>query len=233
MKLAIMQPYFLPYIGYFQLMNAVDEFIIYDNIEFTKKGWIHRNRILSNGKDAFITLSLKKDSDFLDIRERCLSDSWPTDRIKMLNRVKEAYRKAPFYHDVMPLVEEIILYDKFNLFEFIIHSLEEIRAFLKIQTPIIISSTIPIDHSLRSEAKVIALCKNRGATDYVNPIGGVELYSKSNFLKEGMQLHFLKTTESSYPQFGNPFVPWLSILDVMMFRSKEEIAKMLNVFQLL
>ena len=87
MKVGIMQPYFFPYIGYFQLMNAVDEFVVYDNIEFTKKGWINRNRILVNGKDAFITISLKKDSDYLDVRDRYLADSWSSDRVKMLNRM--------------------------------------------------------------------------------------------------------------------------------------------------
>src|SRR4030042_5533275 len=95
MKIAIMQPYFLPYIGYFQLMNAVDEFVIYDNIEFSKKGWINRNRILVNGKDSYITIPLKKDSDYLDVRDRYLAETWSSEKIKMLKRIIGSYRKAP------------------------------------------------------------------------------------------------------------------------------------------
>ncbi len=83
MKLAIMQPYFFPYIGYFQLINTVDEFVVYDNIEFTKKGWINRNRILVNGKDEYITLPIKKDSDFLHVKDRFLAETWSKDSAKM------------------------------------------------------------------------------------------------------------------------------------------------------
>ena len=93
MRIAIMQPYLFPYIGYFQLMNAVDEFVIYDNIEFTKKGWINRNRILVNGRDSFITVPLKKDSDYLDVRDRYLADSWPSERVTILYRIKQSYRR--------------------------------------------------------------------------------------------------------------------------------------------
>jgi len=115
MQLGIMQPYFFPYIGYFQLMNAVDEFVVYDNIEFTKKGWINRNRILVNGQDSFITLPLKKDSDYLDVRDRYLADSWTSEKIKMLNRIKGSYRKAIQFDFVYPVIEKCILYDESNL----------------------------------------------------------------------------------------------------------------------
>src|SRR5438445_505000 len=106
MRIGIMQPYFFPYIGYFQLINAVDEFVVYDNIEFTKKGWINRNRILVNGKDAYITIPLKKDSDYLNVNERWLADVWTVERKKLLNRITESYRKAPYYESIYNLAEK-------------------------------------------------------------------------------------------------------------------------------
>ncbi len=97
MKVAIMQPYFLPYIGYFQLINAVDKFVIYDNIEFTKKGWINRNRILVNGKDEFISLPITKASDFLHANQRYLASNFENEKNKILRKIKESYRKAPYF----------------------------------------------------------------------------------------------------------------------------------------
>src|SRR6188768_4511537 len=111
MSIAIMQPYLFPYIGYFQLMAAVDEFVVYDNIEFTKKGWINRNRILVNGKDTFITLPLKKGSDYLNVNDRYLADSWLTDRTKLMNKVTEAYRKAPQFNLAYPVIKKCIFFE--------------------------------------------------------------------------------------------------------------------------
>jgi rhodanese-related sulfurtransferase len=231
-KVGIMQPYFFPYIGYFQLMNAVDEFIVYDNIEFTKKGWFNRNRILVNGHDSFVTIPLKKDSDYLDVRDRYLADSWSTERIKMLNRIKESYRKAPQFEVVYPLVEKCICFEDANLFNFILNSLTQVKEYLEIRTSFIVSSTIPIDHTLKSDKKVIAICKEGNADAYMNPIGGIQLYIKDEFKNEGIDLNFLKANDFEYKQFNNEFVPWLSIIDVMMFNSKETITKMLTQYSL-
>jgi len=230
MKLGIMQPYFFPYIGYFQLMNAVDEFVVYDNIEFTKKGWINRNRILVNGQDSFITLPLKKDSDYLDVRDRYLADSWTSERMKMLNRIKESYRKAPQFNSAYPVIEESILFEESNLFKYIFHSLDKVKSYLAIDTPLTISSTLTIDNRLKADKKVIAICKERNADTYVNPIGGIQLYIKDEFKNEGIDLHFLKANDFEYQQFDNKFVPWLSIIDVLMFNSREEVREYLNSF---
>ncbi|HTN06099.1 WbqC family protein [Agriterribacter sp.] len=230
MKVAIMQPYFFPYIGYFQLINAVDEFVIYDNIQFTKKGWINRNRILINGKDDYITLPLKKDSDFLQVYQRCLADTWESDRKKMLNRIKESYRKTPYFDTVFPVIEECILFEDQNLFNFILHSVQQINEYLNIKTPLITASTIPMDHELKAESKVIEICKSRKANIYINPSGGVGLYSKNNFADHGIILQFIKSIDIEYKQFDKGFVPWLSIIDVMMFNSKDQIADYLDSF---
>lgn len=222
-KIAIMQPYLFPYIGYFQLINAVDEFVIYDNIQYTKKGWINRNRILVNGTDAYLTLPLKKDSDYLNIVERHLSDEWRSERKKILTRITESYKKAPYFSSVFPLVEKIIRFEETNLFYFIFNSIKELNDHLEIKTPIIISSKITINKDLKAEKKVIALCKERNAKTYINPIGGIELYNREEFKEQGLSLQFLKANNILYPQFKNEFVPFLSIIDVLMFNSKEEV----------
>jgi hypothetical protein len=223
-----MQPYFFPYLGYFQLINAVDKFVVYDNIEFTKKGWINRNRVLVNGKDEYITLPLKKGSDFLHIKDRILAENWETYSKKMNSRIIESYRKAPQFEKIFPLIERCISYYDTNLFNFIFNSIRCILDYFEIDTKLIVSSTIPINHQLRSESKVIALCKAMHADIYINPIGGVNLYSKEKFETENLKLQFLKSDLIIYKQFDNDFIPWLSIIDVMMFNSKGTIVKYLD-----
>ncbi|MEO7311360.1 MAG: WbqC family protein [Chitinophagaceae bacterium] len=228
MKVAIMQPYFFPYIGYFQLINAVDEFVVYDNIKYTKKGWINRNRILHNGKDEYVTLSLKNDSDYLNVVNRELSSEWDKDRVKILNKIKSSYHKAPHFNEVYPLVENCLAYDDPNLFRFILNSLTETMKYFSIDTHIVISSTIDIDHSLKSDDKVIAICKALKADTYLNPIGGMELYHNEKFTAAGVKLQFIKTSSFEYQQFGNSFIPFLSIIDLMMFNEKNQLHSLLN-----
>jgi len=230
MKVAIMQPYFFPYIGYFQLMNAVDEFVIYDNIEFSKKGWIHRNRILVNGEDSYISIPLKRDSDYLEIRDRYLAEVWINERQKMLNRINGSYKKSPNFNFAYPVIEKAISYEEKNLFKFLLNSLNVIKEHLEIPTSFITSSTLPIDHKFTADKKVIAICKARKTNTYLNPIGGTQLYLKDDFKDAGIDLHFLKTGEVKYKQFNNDFIPSLSIIDVMMFNSKEVIREYLNSF---
>lgn len=233
-KVAIMQPYFFPYIGYFQLINSVDEFIIYDNIQYTKKGWINRNRILCNNKDRMISLPLKKDSDFLNVVDRKLSDTWISERKKLINLINELYKKSPFFDKVFPLIQQILLFEETNLFKFIYNSLVLINEYLDIKTKITISSSLDIDHkNLKSQDKVLALCKKTKADIYINAIGGQELYNKDYFLQHNIILNFIKSELISYKQFDNEFVSWLSIIDVLMFNSKEQIKKYLNCYKLI
>ena len=201
MKLAIMQPYFFPYIGYFQLINSVDEFVIYDNIQYSRNGWINRNRILVNSKDDYISLPLKKDSDFLNINQRFLADNWQIQRKKMLNRLVESYRKAPQFDIVYNLFENCINLDESNLFNFIHNSIKEVLFYLSINTKITLSSSIEIDHELKSEEKVLAICKAQNATTYINPIGGIGLYSKERFKLNSIELHFQKSNHIEYLLF--------------------------------
>ena len=221
MKLAIMQPYFLPYIGYFQLISAVDVFVVYDNIKYTKKGWINRNRIIQNGRDGVFSLPLKKDSDSLDVVHRRLSNDFY--REKLLNQFRGAYSRAPYFRHIFPLLERIVHCKEVNLFHYIHHSVVEICNYLDIATEIRIASEVSVDHSLKAEEKIIALCKSLKANTYINAIGGFELYSKENFQKSSIVLQFLKSAPFEYSQFENQFIPWLSIIDVLMFNSLSEI----------
>jgi hypothetical protein len=232
MKIAIMQPYFFPYIGYFQLMNAVDEFVIYDNIKFTKKGWINRNRILVNGKSSYISIPVKKDSDYLNVKERYIAESWSNERRKLLNRISDSYRRAPYFDLIFTTIEKSVLFEENNLFIFLLHSIETVKEYLEIPSFLVISSTISINHELKAENKVIEICKARKAKMYLNPIGGIQLYDKHFFLDKGITLHFLKANEIIYKQFKNEFVPSLSILDVMMFNSKDKIKELLKLYEL-
>ena len=133
-KLAIMQPYFLPYIGYFQLINAVDQFVVYDNIKFTKKGWIRRNRILLNGADQIFSLPLRKDSDYLDVCNRYLADSFAVESKKLLRKIYIAYHKAPFYLDAIKILKQCLSYNERNLFKFIFYSFIFVFYYLGIYT---------------------------------------------------------------------------------------------------
>ncbi|MEE1945129.1 WbqC family protein [Pedobacter sp. KR3-3] len=233
MQLAIMQPYFLPYIGYFQLMNAVDQFVIYDNIEYTKKGWINRNRILANGKDEYMTIPLKSDSDFLCVNQRMLAHSYPDDATKILRKIEASYSKAPFYKDASEVLAQVLTSSERNLFGFILNSIKTINTYLNIDTKLVISSDITINHELKGAEKVIAICKKLQAKHYLNPIGGLDLYNKEKFKTEGIELAFLKSNATSYAQYGNAFIPWLSIIDVMMFCPVHQIKEMLLQYELL
>ena len=155
MKIGIMQPYFFPYIGYFQLIQAVDVFVVYDNIKYTKKGWINRNRMLQNGKDVIFSLPLKNDLDSLDVWEREIVKDFNCD--KLLNQIKGAYRGAPYFEQTFTLVESIMRYEDKNLFRFLYNSIVAICKYLAIGTEIRVSSEIAIDHSLISHTNFV--CK--------------------------------------------------------------------------
>lgn len=226
MKLGIMQPYFLPYVGYFQLIAAVDKFVIYDNIKYTKKGWINRNRMLQNGADKVFSISLLKASDSLDIMNRELSPEF--NRQKLLNQFKGCYAKAPYFQEVWPLLEEIILFQDKNLFRYIKNSIDLVCSYLDIKTEIIISSTIPADHSLLSQDRVLSICKAMNAKTYINPEGGKDLYSIGEFASHAIELKFIHTDNIEYSQIGNSFVSSLSIMDVLFFNSSEETKYIIN-----
>lgn len=233
MKAAIMQPYFLPYLGYFQLAAMVDQFVIYDNIKYTKKGWINRNRILTDGKEHIITIPIKKGSDYLDIKARLIADDFNLERKKMINLVAHSYRRAPEFNHVFPLFEHIINYKSENLFDFLRHSLSALFDFMRIKTRLLVSSEITADHSLHGADRVIEICRSIGADTYINPIGGLELYSKDLFNKNSIDLKFHNMQTVPYTQSNGVFVSHLSILDVLMYNNYEKHALLLSQFELI
>lgn len=232
MRIGIMQPYFWPYLGYFQLISCVDRFVVYDNIEYTKKGWFNRNRYLCNGEDKYFTIPIAKDSDFLDVKERKIATQF--DRNKLKNQIKMAYTKAPYFKEIFPLFCESVDYAENNLFTFIYHSIQQIVQYLEIDTEIVISSTLNVGHEKKGKDKVLEICRQLEADEYVNSIGGQQLYDKEEFEKQGINLFFIQMDNSiSYKQYENQFIQGLSILDVMMFNSKEEVQSMLVQYKLI
>ena len=219
MKLAIMQPYFLPYPGYFQLIAAVDVFVVYDNIKYVKSGWINRNRLCRNGEAATFSLPLKHASDSLDVRERELAAAF--DPEKLLNQFRGAYGQAPQFARVFAWLEQVVRHGERNLFRYLDHSIRAACELLAVDTEIRTSSDIAIDHTLKKQDKVIALCRAAGARTYVNAIGGTELYDKEEFRRQGIGLEFLRSKPFEYPQLEPAFVPSLSIVDALMFNSLE------------
>lgn len=228
-----MQPYLLPYIGYWQLLSMVDKFVVYDNIQYTKKGWINRNNILLNNKSFLFSLPLKKDKDFLNINERRLSDDSSVNSVKVLRQIENSYKKAPFFHKAFPLVESIFENENTNLFDYIYESMVGICYYLDIETEIVVSSSIDIDHSLKSQEKVISISKKLGADVYVNPNGGVDLYERAVFKQKGIDLNFIIPDLKEYQQYNEDFIPNLSIIDVIMFNSVDEVKNKLKEYKLL
>lgn len=230
MKLAIMQPYFFPYMGYWQLLNYVDEFVIYDNIQYTKKGWINRNRYLLNGGSAYFTLPLESASDYLDIAERKIYEEfW---KGKIINQFDTAYRKAPYYDVVDEVVHWTISNRNDNLFELLKSNIEYVMSIMDIRTKLIVSSDVSLDRSKKGEDRVIDLCGKLNADEYINPIGGLELYDPFHFAENGISLKFLKSRLTPYKQFDNDFVSALSIIDVLAFNGIEGTKRMLVDFDL-
>ena len=229
MKVAIMQPYFFPYIGYFQLINAVDIFIVYDDVNFIKQGWITRNSILLNKKKHSFILEVVGASSFKKIKEITLGKN----NKKLLKTIEQEYKKAPFFSVVFPIIQEILLNDENDLSKFLIFSLQKICGYLQIDTVFRISSEIDKNKELKGQDKVIAICKKLEATNYINAIGGQELYDKDTFNKNKISLNFIKSQLVHYTQFNNDFIPWLSIVDVLMFNSVKDVKLMLNQYEVL
>jgi hypothetical protein len=229
MNLAIMQPYIFPYIGYFQLIKAVDTFVIYDDVNFIKQGWINRNRILYNGRETMFNIILKGSSSFKKINEIEVV----YDAHKLITTIEHAYRKAPYFSEIYPLLTDIFLFKEINLARYLVNSLNVTIKYLGIKASILLSSEIKKNSLLKGEDKVIDICKQLKATNYINAFGGQKLYSKEKFAENGLILNFIKSKPIIYTQFKNKFVPWLSIIDVMMFNSQASISEMLEQYEIL
>ena len=233
MKLGIMQPYFFPYLGYWQLMNAVDTYVVYDDVNFIKGGRINRNAVLMNGAASNINLILNGASPNKLINEIQVKND-PLPKTKLIKTLEACYGRAPYFKQVMPLLEEVIMQDEENLAKYLFHSFEIVGKYLDIKTKLVMSSDLQKDCSLKGYKKVIEICKLFGADEYYNSVNGIPLYEphREEFKEEGIELCFPKMRDISYPQYKNEFVPYLSIIDVMMFNSQETCIELLSEYDL-
>ena len=232
MILGIMQPYFFPYIGYWQMFKAVDKYLIYDDVNYIKGGWINRNRILIDGKAHYINLPTIHASPNKLICDIDLSGEL-SKREKILSTIKMSYSRAPFFDDTISLLHEIVLFVVSNLAKFLEHSIRSICNHLSINTDILVSSALAKDNTLRGTERLLNICEILHADTYYNAIGGQSLYDKSEFNARGLALRFLKTHDICYKQFKNEFIPNLSIIDVLMFNSRDDVIGMLDLFSLI
>lgn len=228
MRVGIMQPYLFPYLGYYQLIKAVDTFVIYDDVSYIKQGWINRNRILLNGSDFMFTISLRDSSSFKKINEIEVIGN----NHKLTKTIEQAYCKAPFFKNVFPVIAHILMDKEPNLARYLINSLNTVIEYLNIRVSVLISSEIEKDTLLKGAEKSIDICRKLKTTNYINAIGGQKLYSKEMFAENGLILNFIKSNPIVYTQFKNKFVANLSIIDVMMFNSPEEIRMLLDEYEL-
>lgn len=227
-----MQPYLFPYIGYFQLVKAVDTFVVYDDVNFINRGWINRNNLLVNGQASLFTVPLVGASQNRLIKDIPLADfdKW---REKFLRTIAVNYRRAPFFDPVYGLLTGMLAPGSGYISQLVVASLKAIAGYLEIGTAIVDSSATYQNEHLKAQERILDICRQQACTTYINPIGGTELYNRDRFAAAGIELKFIKSKPINYRQFGQSFVPWLSILDVLMFNSVEEVNHLLNEYELL
>ena len=230
--IAIMQPYIFPYIGYFQLFEVCDIFISYDDVQYMKGGWINRNRILYHGSPKYITFPVNRSQLSTAIDHCFFHNNIEKEKKKILSTLRQAYSKAPFFQSVYTLLEDIVKVNENNVARFAENSLKRILDYMSISVEIRRSSHLSFDKSLKGQDRVIAIVKELGGDRYVNPIGGQGLYSSAEFNANNIDLRFLECKAEPYKQFSNEFVPNLSIIDVLIFNSIEQIRLMLKQFKL-
>lgn len=233
MKVGIMQPYFMPYIGYWQLIYAVDKFVLLDDVNYIMRGYINRNSILLDRKPYKFTIPIRKASQNKLILDTKLNFSIENKR-KFLRTICSAYKKAPYFSEVMPLVEEIIEYPEDDLTIYIFNSIKVILDYLNVKKSIYISSMLPKKQGLKAEERIIEICKVISADVYINPHGGKKLYVREHFEREGIELYFLEVKENRicYDQGIKEFKKNLSIIDILMFNHKIKVQEFLKEYDL-
>jgi hypothetical protein len=232
MKLAIMQPYFLPYVGYFQLIASVDKFVVYDDVSFIKGGWINRNNIKVQGQAKLITIPLQNGNSGVPICDVLIAGKREFWTKKMLRTVAESYSKAPQYDVIFPIFEAWVTAGIEGVSELNLRIITDICQYVGLKTEVVPTSKVYANSNLSSVARVLDICQQEGAAHYINAIGGRELYSQDTFKNEGVELSFLKPVLSPYSQGKGEFILGLSILDTLMWNSGKVILEMLTTYSL-
>ncbi len=227
---SMMQPYLFPYLGYFQLIALSDVFVLGDDLQYVKGSWMNRNRVLVDGQPKLITFPLRKGHQTEQIRERWLCDDFVREAEALMKMLERCYAKAPQRDTVLPLVRSILAYPERNLALFTENALRRICAYMDIRTPIYRGSSLGLPAKMDMQDRVIQIVHRMDGELYLNPIGGIELYCPARFRADGLLLRFLRMDDLTYPQFKHPFVPSLSIIDVLMFNSREQLKDLLLRF---
>jgi hypothetical protein len=226
---SIMQPYFFPYIGYYQLLSQSDVFVINDAVQYIKGGWINRNRILdSNGKAIWITLPVAAAKHTLEIRARQYLLHSP-EALRVVRRIENAYFKAPHFREAFPIIKEIMTFDEPNVAVFNTNLLQSIAARLGLEIHFLRTSELPTALGSVGQGRVIEICNFLGATHYINPIGGRQLYRADVFYDHGLSLSFLETTIE--PRLEKH--PYLSIIHTLMTESDTAISDLLTRYRII
>lgn len=228
MKLAIMQPYFFPYIGYFQLINSVDKFVFYDDVNYIKGGWINRNKLFLAGAVRYITIPLVDASSFRKINKTCVKKDGEWVK-KMLSSIDQSYSKAPFYNPVRNLIENVLSDDSENLSVLTKNSVKASADYIGMDIDFIETSEIYGNQEKTGSERVIDICLIEKASEYWNLPGGVRLYGSESFEQHKINLKFVDVSIETYQQDSNEFHSGLSIVDVLMYNQPSRVLQMLNV----
>lgn len=226
--LGVMQPYLFPYLGYYQLVSAVDKFVFYDDVTFIKGGYINRNNILANGKVQRFTVAVPGSSSNVKIKDL----NFDANVKKVLKSIEQSYNKAPYFRDVYQLIEQTLQDENRNVAHICSNSVKKVFEYLEIEKEFYISSQLDYDRSLSAADKLIAMSQLFGVKQYINTPGGRGLYDKTYFCNQGISLSFIEMKPCIYEQPTNEFVSHLSMIDVLMWNSKKDIIEYLNNYNL-
>ena len=233
MKLGIMQPYFLPYLGYISLIKHTDMFILLDEVQFIRHGWIERNRILKPDKDwQYIQVPLQKHTQTAVIKDIKINNEIEWEK-KIFAQIEHYKKKALYYRKVVDLLKNIFSKKHATIAELNQDALHAVCDYLSVKNDIRIYSEmgLTIDPVFESDEWALNISKAMNASEYRNPPGGVSIFHKEKYEKENIALVFHELNLEEYSQNTNhDFIPGLSILDVMMFNTPEKISQMLDNF---
>lgn len=232
MIVSIMQPYLFPYIGYFQLLECSDIFVVYDDVQYIKGGWINRNRILVNQAPHWLTLPVESASLELLINQRNYFNT-KDEKNKMFKKIESSYCKAPQFKKIYPFILDMMNFNSNNVSDFNVHLIRRLACLLEINCQILLSSELKNNTSTKGQDRVIEINRRLNSSHYINPIGGISLYQEPNFSNHGIKLSFLQPENICYPQFGDSFIPFLSIIDVLMFCPMDEVKRCMKKYRLL
>ena len=232
MKLAIMQPYLFPYLGYFQLIAAVDKFVFYDDVNYMKSGWVNRNRYLHAGEPRYFTVPTEGASSFVPINRVGVNTRNPTWQRKLFETIRTAYKGAPHLDAGLRLLRGTLEAPAASIGEMARRSVENTLEYLGVRREVVPSSAVYGNADLRAAARVLDICRKEQASTYVNAPGGRSLYDFDEFAAQGCRLMFIAPAFPEYDQGSRPFVAGLSILDAIMRCPPEEVAQMLQAFRL-